>query len=174
MPKGMPILLLSAFALLSCALFACSAMEKELGAEGLLTGGITLPPASSEPGKDETPEENAVNRITITVGDRTFTATLAEAEAARALAGLLPVTVTMKELNGNEKYFYMDGSLPAEAVSPGTIRAGDLMLYGSDCLVLFYESFSTAYQYTPLGHIDEPEGLAQAAGTGSVQVSFSR
>jgi hypothetical protein len=79
----------------------------------------------------------------------------------------------MNELNGNEKYFNLSGNLPADSRRMGNIRTGDLMLYGSDCLVLFYKSFSSGYSYTPLGSITETTGLAAALGGGSVQVTFS-
>jgi hypothetical protein len=38
---------------------------------------------------------------------------------------------------------------------------------------LFYDSFSTQYSYTPLGKIDEPNSLAELAGNGDVEVTFS-
>ena len=76
----------------------------------------------------------------------------------------------MSELNGNEKYYYLDDSLPTETYRPGTIQAGDLMLYGSSCVVLFYETFSSGYNYTRLGRIDDPEGLDEAVGSGDVGV----
>lgn len=47
------------------------------------------------------------------------------------------------------------------------------MLYGSECVVLFYESFSTSYTYTPIGHVQNPAGLAEALGGSSVTVSFA-
>jgi len=46
------------------------------------------------------------------------------------------------------------------------------MLYGNNCLVLFYESFSTYYHYTPLGKIDNSDGLAEALGSSNVQIIF--
>jgi hypothetical protein len=83
------------------------------------------------------------------------------------------MTVTMSELNGNEKLYNFSTSLPTNAANPGNITTGDLMLYGSNVLVLFYQSFSTSYSYTRLGRIDNASGLAAALGTGSVTVSYA-
>lgn len=117
-------------------------------------------------------EENDL-RITITAGGRMFSATLYDNETARAFKERLPLTLDMSELNGNEKYYYLPDSLPKNSSSPSRINAGDIMLYGSDCLVIFYESFSTSYSYTPIGKIDDPDGLAAALGSGSVRVNFN-
>ena len=76
------------------------------------------------------------------------------------------------ELHGNEKYYYLSKGLPTASSNPGTIRTGDLMLYGSTCVVLFYETFSTSYTYTRLGRITNPSGLASALGSGGVNVTF--
>lgn len=116
--------------------------------------------------------ETAARRLAIEAGGQTFIATLADTPTTRALLGRLPLTVRMEEQNGNEKYAYLEGALPTDASRPGRIQAGDLMLYGSDCLVLFYEGFESAYSYTNLGRIDDPEGLAAALGLGSVEVTF--
>ncbi|HIZ33164.1 MAG TPA: hypothetical protein H9814_06425 [Candidatus Bacteroides merdigallinarum] len=82
--------------------------------------------------------EPMTRNITITVNGTPFTATLEDNEAGRAFAALLPLTLDMNEMNGNEKYHYLDESLPTESYRPGTIQTGDLMLYGSSCVVLFY------------------------------------
>jgi hypothetical protein len=122
----------------------------------------------------ETQNNNADmrNKLKITVGAKTFSATLLDNATATALKKLLPMTVEMTELNGNEKYFRLPSNLPANASNPGTIQVGDLMLYGSNTLVLFYESFSTSYTYTKIGRIDDASGLAAALGAGNVKVSF--
>ena len=112
--------------------------------------------------------------INIIIGSKTFTATLADSETSEAFAALLPLTVTMNELNGNEKYHYLSSSLPTDSYQPGTIHAGDLMLYGNNCVVLFYETFNTSYSYTRIGAIDDPSDLAQALGAGNVSVRFEK
>ena len=112
------------------------------------------------------------NKMRVIVGDRTFRATLASNATGRAFADLLPMTINMAELNGNEKYYYMANTLPTQASCPGTIHAGDIMLYGSSCVVLFYATFQTSYNYTPIGTVNDPTGLAEALGTGSATVTF--
>lgn len=110
--------------------------------------------------------------ISILIGDQTFHATLYSNHSTNALKERLPLILDMKELNGNEKFFNFSENLPSDSVRVGNIQAGDLMLYGSDCLVLFYESFSTSYRYTRLGRVEELTGLAEALGRGSVSVTF--
>lgn len=78
----------------------------------------------------------------------------------------------MVELNGNEKYVDLRRSLPTSAANPGIIQNGDLMLYGSSTLVLFYKTFSTSYSYTKMGRIDDVTGLVAALGTGNISVTF--
>ena len=117
-------------------------------------------------------DENEVTTMKITIGNKEFTATLYDTAAAQAFAKLLPLTLDMSELNGNEKYNYMPTTLPTKIENVGKINAGDIMLYGNSCIVLFYKSFSTSYSYTKIGKIDDVTGLQQAVGNGSVTVTF--
>jgi hypothetical protein len=110
------------------------------------------------------------NKIAITIGEKEFAATLAENKTAEAFRKLLPLSITMSELNGNEKLFRLPANLPTQESVPPSIRTGDLMLYGARTVVLFYKSFPTIYSYTRIGRIDDPAGLAVAVGSGSVAV----
>ncbi len=112
-------------------------------------------------------------RMWMTVGDKRFAITLDDSESARALAQLLPLPLDMTELNANEKYASLPQRLPARAARPGTIRNGDLMLYGNDTLVIFYQTFESTYAYTHLGRVDSPDQLVETLGKGNVSVHFS-
>ena len=47
------------------------------------------------------------------------------------------------------------------------------MVYGGDCLVLFYETFDNdRYQYQRVGKIDDVTNLAEVCGRNSVYVDF--
>lgn len=111
-------------------------------------------------------------RMKITIGATVFTATLYNNPTATAFKAMLPLTINMSELNGNEKFYYFSGTLPANASVGGDIRSGDLMLYGNNCLVLFYEDLNSSYSYTRLGRIDNVNGLVKALGTGSITIKF--
>ena len=79
----------------------------------------------------------------------------------------------MGDLNGNEKYASLPKRLPTDASRPGTIRTGDLMLYGADTLVVFYLTFDSPYAYTRLGRVDDPTDLTETLGRGNVRIVFS-
>ena len=114
------------------------------------------------------------SRMWMTVGEQRFAITLADNAAARTFVTLLPLTLEMSDLNSNEKYASLPGTLPTNASKPGTIHAGDLMLYGTDTLVVFYSTFESTYAYTRLGRVDDNANLAQVLGRRAVNVMFSQ
>ena len=114
------------------------------------------------------------SRAWMTIGQRRFSITLADTAAARAFASAMPLSLEMAELNGNEKHADLREPLPAKAARPGTIRSGDLLLYGTRTVVVFYATFDSPYSYTRLGRIDDPAALTQALGTQGVRVGFSQ
>ena len=80
-----------------------------------------------------------------------------------ALTKLLPLDITMDDLNKNEKYVYLEDSLPTNTYSPNHIEAGDVMLFGDNCLVIFYKSFDTSYSYSKIGHINNLPELSDGS-----------
>lgn len=141
----------------------------------------SIPPSASTgdeyepaiPSATSASDASAPIDLAIRVGGHEFMAKLFANESSAALIAQMPLKLAMRELNGNEKYCYFAESLPANAEAVEGIRAGDLMLYGADCLVLFYQDFQASYRYTKLGYIVDPEGLASALGAGEAQVDFA-
>jgi hypothetical protein len=121
---------------------------------------------------NENEMQKSGNKLKIKVGEKTFTATILDNATAKAFKALLPLTLNMNELNENEKYAQLPKNLPTNASVPASIQTGDLMMYGSSTLVLFYESFTISYSYTKIGKIDNEAGLMEALGSGDIKVSF--
>lgn len=111
--------------------------------------------------------------MNLTINNEVFEVELMENATTEELCNHLPLEITMSELNDNEKYFYLDFHLPTDKFSPVTIEAGDVMLYQDNCLVIFYESFSSPFFYTRIGKIKNTEKLKDAVGSGSVKVLWS-
>ncbi len=114
-----------------------------------------------------------MQRLKIKINGQQFTAELYDNPAVHEFTGRLPLTLNMKDLHGNEKYGYLDNALPGKNERVGRINSGDIMLFGSDCLVVFYKSFNTSYSYTPLGKIENAAALEKVLGRGNVQIEFS-
>ena len=109
-----------------------------------------------------------MSSIKVIINNKTYILKLESNSTVEEFTNLLPQSFNMNELNGNEKYVYMDNSLTTNKYYPKHIEKGDVMLYGDNCLVIFYKSFNTSYSYTKIGHIDNLVSL----GNGSVTVKF--
>jgi len=91
----------------------------------------------------------------IFIDDIEYVFNIEDNETTKSLIDMLPLELDMTELNENEKYVYLDKSLPTNSYNPKHINSGDVMLYGDNCLVIFYRTFNTTYSYTKIGHIDD-------------------
>lgn len=112
--------------------------------------------------------------VIITVNGKEFNAVFYNNETANVFINMMPLTLNMSDLNGNEKYYNLSATLPVNSERVGSIKKGDIMLYGSNCIVVFYESFNTPYSYTKIGYIENTDNLAAALGKGSVSVTFNK
>lgn len=122
---------------------------------------------------DKNEGDNTMETITtikVSINDKIYNAKIENNETAQSFISRLPQEFEMKELNGNEKYVYMEKSLPTNSSNPKHIESGDIMLYGNDCLVIFYKSFNTNYSYTKIGHIDNLPDLK----SGSITAKFEK
>lgn len=115
---------------------------------------------------------STMNKIHVIIGKKIFVATLVENTTATTFKSMLPLTISMKELNNNEKYGSLPKNLPINASVPASIQTGDLMLFGSNTIVVFYKPFSTSYSYTKVGKIDDTMELQAALGTGDAMIEF--
>ena len=113
---------------------------------------------------------NEVSTMKAIINNKEYIINLENNETVKSLIKLLPMEITMSELNGNEKYIYLDNTLPTNSYNPNRINVGDVMLYGNNCLVIFYKSFDTSYSYTKIGHIDNLEDL----GTSNITVKLEK
>ena len=106
-------------------------------------------------------ENKLISDIKVIIDGKTYNAKMEENETAQSFANMLPVEFNMNELNGNEKYIYLENTLSTNSYNPKRIEAGDIMLYGNNCLVVFYKSFDTSYSYTKIGHIENLSDLGR-------------
>ncbi len=111
-----------------------------------------------------------IESVEAIINDKEYVINLEDNETVKAFIKLLPKEFNMNELNGNEKYTYLDSSLPVNESNLKKVNAGDVMLYGDNCLVIFYKSFNTSYSYTKIGHIDNLLDL----GNGSITVKIEK
>jgi len=111
-----------------------------------------------------------INTMKVIINKKEYIINLEDNETVKSFISSLPQELEMSELNGNEKYIYLDKSLPTDSKNIKKINRGDVMLYGNNCLVIFYKSFNTSYSYTKIGHID----ILPDLGNGNIKVTFEK
>ena len=113
-------------------------------------------------------EENVMK---INIGYEKYVINVENEALMEEIYNALPEIFTMNELNGNEKYYYLNSTMKnANSEAVGQVQKGDVMLFGSDCLVIFYDSFETEFRYTKIGHIDNLGDI----GSSNVEVSITK
>lgn len=130
---------------------------------------------SSEASQENVQQFSAATAVVITVGQQDFLAKFYENEVSEHLMNQMPFTVTMSDLNNNEKYYRFSENLPEMTTErPEIIHEGEIMSWNSHTLVLFYQTFTNSYGgYNRIGVIEDPTGLKEVLGAEDVEVIFS-
>lgn len=122
-------------------------------------------------------EDMKTNTLKLTVGDKTFTATLVENSSTQALKERLAqgtLTISMRDYGDMEKVGSLGFSLPRNDVSI-TTDPGDLILYQGNSLVIYYDTNS--WSFTRLGKVDgvttREQMLDLLGGAGDITVTLS-
>ncbi|WP_202740196.1 cyclophilin-like fold protein [Acinetobacter sp. 'aerobic (ED)'] len=156
-------------------LSACGGDQNSSSNAPIVTESLNNASGTENPNNPEQPNtEGEQMNMWMTVNGHRFGITFKDNATARAFAAQLPLSLNMEELNGNEKHTQLPSTLPTDASRPGIINNGDLMLYGSSTLVMFYKTFPSAYSYTRIGKVNQPDKLADLLGRGNVRIEFSR
>ncbi len=119
---------------------------------------------------DTNNQGKVIDKVKVTINDKTYIINLEDNDTAQKLGELAPFEVTMKDLNGYEKYVYLASSFPVHPYEPNEIKKGDVMLFDNSCVVIFYKSVNLPFSYTKIGHIDNLNDL----GNEDVIAKFER
>lgn len=135
-----------------------------------LSSSIAASEMADPPDKRVSAEPFRETIMHVIIGTHRFVADLDSSEAAQQLRALLPLSLEMQDHLHNEKHAPLPRRLSRADRRVGRIEAGDILLWQGDTIVLFYESFDSAYSYTRLGRLQASKGLKAALGAGNVRV----
>ncbi len=139
--------------LLAATAAACSSPAGDAGTD---TGSTeSTEPAAEDTAEDAADDEEEIIEMKMTIGDTPVKVSWEDNESVRALAKMAeggPVTIETEPYGGFEQVGSIGATLPSNDTDI-TTSAGDIMLYTSSQMVIFYGSNSWAY--TRLGRITD-------------------
>ena len=112
----------------------------------------------------------------ITIGNKTYTATMEDNAAAKDLLSRLPLEITLENFhNTTEKIFYPDPALNTEGVQGGCAPVpGDITIYAPwKNVAIFCKSWSHSSDLIKIGHIDG-NGIEALQVAGDIKVKLER
>ncbi len=112
--------------------------------------------------------------INIKINNSVFTATLEDNEAAKEFYEMIKngsVIIEMSDYSGFEKVGPLGTNLTSDDKQTKT-KKGDIVLYNSNQIVMFYGSNS--WSYTRLGKVEDLNGWEEALGSGDITAEFTR
>lgn len=123
-------------------------------------------PTEVEPSQEE-------SALKISVGGHELLATFEDNSSAEEFKELLeqgPLTIEMEDYGGFEKVGPLGTSLTRNDTQI-TTQPGDVILYQGNQITIYYGTNS--WSFTRLARIDNPAGLQEKLGSGTISVTFS-
>ena len=155
------LLVVSIFSLASCNSTQSTTNE---------TGSSTNENQESE---NESNEDEIEMKLKLEIKDYEFDVTLEENDATHELVEMArnePITINFEDYGGFEKVGPLGRSLTTDNTRI-TTKAGDIVLYQGNQIVMFYGS--NTWSYTMLGHVDDLTYWEEALGDGDVMATFT-
>lgn len=119
--------------------------------------------------------EYADDMATLIIGSKEFELQLEDNATVDELARHSPITLTVDDYGGKEKV----GSLPVairagQSYAPRRVKAGDVFVYGSDSLVIFYTPGTNSWGgYRAVGTLFDAGALEEFIGSGAETVTLA-
>ncbi len=169
---------LAVYLALTLLLPGCAASGiKEETAAGVVSGlGEEAPAQNAEAQSAESrTKEDEEMELKLTIADTPVSVEWQDNESVKALKELAeegPLTVEMEMYGGFEQVGSLGSRLPSSD-SQTTTSCGDIVLYSSDRIVIFYGSNS--WSYTRLGRITDKSGeeLRSLLSNGDVSITIA-
>ena len=160
-------MLLAAF-----SLSACGGTGAPVAPGTAQTGTAETESAESQP-TESTGSHQEGSALKITVGEQELLAAFADNSSAEEFRDLLaqgPLTIEMEDYGGFEKVGPLGTTLTRNDTRI-TTEPGDVILYQGNQITIYYGTNS--WSFTRLARIDDPSGLQEVLGEGTVSVTFS-
>lgn len=110
-------------------------------------------------------------KVKITVGDQELTATLYDNPTSRAFIDMLPVTLPMLDLYGNEMCYRFDDALPTDDVQSRGYEVGEIIYWPPrHSFVIRYSQNGEVFDMQSIGRVDS--GVDIFNGIGDTDVTF--
>ena len=134
---------------------------------------VSQPSATTPSQSTQVQPSQEESALKITVNGQELLATFEDNSSAREFQELLaqgPLTVEMADYGGFEKVGALGTTLTRNDTQI-TTQPGDVILYQGNQITIYYGTNS--WNFTRLARIDDPSGLQEKLGDGTVSVTFS-
>lgn len=152
--------------LLTACLSSCNSARPATNETGSSTN-------DNQDSENETGGDEIEMKLKLRIKDYEFDVTLEENDATRELVEMArnePITINFEDYGGFEKVGPLGRSLTTDNTRI-TTKAGDIVLYQGNQIVMFYGS--NTWSYTMLGHVDDLTYWEEALGDGDVMATFT-